>query len=83
MDALEFDLTRCDSSEDGVSSKQVEVRSYMVQGRLPATQLDSGAQLPSRGPEFQSFREDTTLCERRGGIRNRGGHVGHGQFVEQ
>ena len=36
VDAFEFDLTRCDSSEDGVSSR-AEVRSHMVQGTIPAT----------------------------------------------
>ena len=36
VDALEFDLTKCDSSEDGVSSR-VEVRSHIVQGTIPAT----------------------------------------------
>ena len=38
---------------------------HMVQCTFPATQLDSGAQRPGRGPEFQSFREDTTFHERR------------------
>ena len=53
------------SSEDGVSRRQVEVRSHM-EGTIPATQLDSGAQLRSQGLEFQSVREDTPR-ERRGG----------------
>ena len=56
---------RCDSSEDGVSRRQVEVRSHL-EGTIPATELDSGAQLPSQGREFQSVREDTQR-ERRGG----------------
>ena len=41
---------RCDSSEDGVSRRQVEVRSHL-EGMIPATELDSGAQFQSQGRE--------------------------------
>ena len=43
----------------------MEVRSHM-EGTIPATELDSGAQLQSQGRDFQSVREDTQR-ERRGG----------------